>query len=106
MTEHPAAKSGPSTRSPAPAEQPTERAELRIEVGPARIAHGKVPPGEAHSFIRTLGIVGSAFAGIAGTVLTVRFASGSIGAVLAIAELALALIAVVLIAVQGARRGR
>jgi hypothetical protein len=106
MTEHPAARPRlRSVQSPAPAEQPTEYAELRISVGPPVSAHGTVPSGEAHRPTQTLGIMGSTVAGIGGTVLTIRIASGMTALVLAGAELALALIAAVLIALEGARRG-
>jgi hypothetical protein len=103
MTEHLAARRLRSVQSPAPAEQPTEYAELRVSVRPVSVQR-TVPRGETHRIIATLGILGSAVAGIGGTVLTIRIAADMTAIVLGGAELALALIAAILIALAGGRR--
>ncbi len=84
-----------------PVEPPSPYAELVIQLGPTQpwgSARGKVPPEQAHHLITTFGIVSSVAAGIAGTVLTLRIATGLTGP--AYAELGLALGAAVLIAVR------
>jgi len=89
----------PAAPAPAPAETPTMFAKLEIQVGPAQpwqTANGKVPPDQANHPISMFGALGSAIAGIAGAVLTLRIGSGLTGP--ADAELALALISAVLIA--------
>lgn len=91
----------PSVPGPDPAEAPTGFAELEIQVGPAQswgTAKGKVPPDQAHHLITTFGVLGSAIAGIAGAVLTLRIASGLTAP--AFAELALAVTSAVLIATR------
>lgn len=91
----------PSVPGPDPAEAPTGFAELEIQVGPAQswgTAKGKVPPDQAHHLITTFGVLGSAIAGIAGAVLTLRIASGLIAP--AFAELTLAVASAVLIATR------
>ncbi len=89
----------PAATAPAPAETPTMFAELQIQVGPAqpwRTAKEKVPPDQANHLISTFSALGSAIAGIAGAVLTLRINSSLTGP--AYVELALALISAVLIA--------
>jgi hypothetical protein len=84
---------------PAPAETPGPFAELEIQVGPAQpwgTAKGRVPPDQANHLISAFGALGSATAGITGAVLTLRINPHLTGP--AYAELALALIAAVLIA--------
>jgi hypothetical protein len=94
---------------PAPAETPTPFAELEIQVGPAQpwgTARGRVPPDQANHLISAFGALGSATAGIAGAVLTLRINAGLTGP--AYAELALALVAAALIAFRrlaGRREG-
>ncbi len=100
----------PAAHEPGPAEQPTQAAELKLAVGPAT-AGGSVPPGEAHHYITTFGILVSVIAGIAGAVLTLRIGSGvttlrvtSGLTVLGLAELGLALASAVIIAICGRSR--
>ena len=90
----------PLAREPVPVEQPTPRAELRIWVSHARArdtAKSRVPPDHASYMIMTCGVLGSVVTGTAGMVLTLRISPGHTG--LALAELALTLTAVVIIAV-------
>lgn len=84
---------------PAPAETPTLFAELEIQVGPTQpwgTAKGRVPPDQANHLISAFGALGSAVAGIAGAVLTLRIKPSLTGP--AYAELALALVVAALIA--------
>jgi hypothetical protein len=78
---------------------PGPRAELQMSIGPSLkqwgTFRGRVPADQAHHLITTFGILGSAAAGIGGAVFTPQDSSGP---ALAYAELALALIAAVLIA--------
>jgi hypothetical protein len=80
---------------------PGPRAELMISVGPAPqqwgTAGGLVPADQAHHLITTFGILGCVTTGTGGAVFTLQ----ADGTTLAYAELALALIAAVLIAVCG-----
>jgi hypothetical protein len=96
----------PSARGQDAAEQPGPAARLKLDVKTLGTWEGTVPPGEARYLITTFGIVGSVVTGTAGALLTLRIARGS--AVVAIAELALALAAMVLIALcsRGRRRVR
>lgn len=90
-------------------EQPTAGAELKIVVVHSRVkitarrwsVEGTVPSAEAHHLITTFGILGSIVSGLAGAILTLRIASGL--PALAFAELGLALLAAVLIAVRSRR---
>ena len=91
---------------PGLAEQPTPAAQLKIKADPARVkvtarrwgtAEGTVPPAEAHHLINMVGILGGVITGIAGAVLTMRI--GPRFTPLALAELGLALAAIVLITV-------
>ena len=96
-----------SAPSPASPELPTASANLTIKVGPAQpwgTAKGIVPPGQAHYLVTTFSMLGCAIAGIGGVVLTLHVAHGTTGVVLAFAELALALVVAVLIAVAGQTR--
>ena len=84
-------------------EQPSPNAELRFSLGslpPQGSLTGLVPAGQAHYLITTFGIVLAAAAGIGGAVLTLH-ATGD--ALTVYSELAIALIAVVLIAICGGR---
>jgi len=97
----------PAAHEPGPAEQPTQAAELKVAVGPAT-AGGSVPPGEAHHYITTFGILVSVIAGIAGAVLTLRIGSGVLTlrvtsglTILGLAELGVALASAVIIAICG-----
>lgn len=86
---------------PAPAETPTTFAELEIQVGPAQpwgTARGRVPPDQANHLISAFVALGNVTAGITGAVLTLRISPGLTGP--AYAELAIALIAALLIAVR------
>jgi hypothetical protein len=79
---------------------PSPRAELEISIGPSPkhwgTFWGRVPADQAHHLITTFGILGSATAGIGGAILTFQASGGRVA--LAYAELALALIATLLIA--------
>jgi len=93
-------------------ERPSQAAELKLTVGPAR-AEGKVPSVEARYLITAFGIAACVAAGIAGVVLTLRIASGVAAlraddgiTVLALAELGLGLAGAVLVALCGHRRER
>jgi hypothetical protein len=97
--------SQPSLKTAA-AEPATEDAELMISIGPAPpwgTAKGLVPADQAQRLVTTSGILGSLAVGIGGAVLTLRAGSGF--TVPAYAELALALVCAVLIAVCS-RAGR
>lgn len=94
----------PGPLVPGLAEQPTPAAQLKIKADPARVkvtarrwgtAEGTVPPAEAHHLINMVGILGGAITGITGAVLTMRI--GPRFTPLALAELGLALAAMVLI---------
>ena len=89
----------PSARGPVPLERPTSFAELEVRVGPVPWgkARGRVAPDQANYLIMTFGILGSVVTGTAGAVLTLRIAPRLTG--LALAELVLALAAVLIIAV-------
>lgn len=89
----------PSARGPVPLERPTSFAELEVRVGPVPWgkARGRVAPDQANYLIMTFGILGSVVTGTAGAVLTLRIAPRLTG--LALAELVLALSAVLIIAV-------
>lgn len=79
--------------------EPTQLAELEISLGPGPqwgTARGTVPPDQPHHLITTFGILGSAVAGTAGAVLSLRIDS-RLGT-LALAELTLAFVAAALIA--------
>jgi hypothetical protein len=81
---------------------PGPNAELTLSINsvpPGGALKGLVPADQAHHLITTLGILGSAVAGTAGAVLTLHVSRD--GAAPVYAELALALIAAVLIAVCG-----
>ena len=96
---------GPLAREPAPAEQPTPRAELRIRVSRARArdtAKGRVPPDQASYMIMTRGVLGCVVTGTAGMVLTLCVAPKLPG--LAVAELIVTVTAVFIIA--AGRRSR
>jgi hypothetical protein len=88
----------PRAAGPFLAEWPTAAARLIITLGPAQLAGGAIS-GEAHHLITTIGIMGSVWSGIAALVVTVHVASAHIA--LAFAELTLALMAAVLIAISG-----
>ena len=86
---------------------PSPRAQIKIKVGPDRgwgSAQGSVPPDQAHHLITTFGVLGVAGMGIAGAVLTLRISAGLSGA--AFAELAVALVAMVLIVACSLGRAR
>jgi hypothetical protein len=80
---------------------PGPQAELMISIGPAPqqwgTARGLVPADQAHHLITTFGILGSVVTGTGGAVFTLH----ADAIALAYAELALALVAVVLIALCG-----
>ena len=101
MAEHTAAESRSSDSSLT--EAPSPYAELQIKLGPVQgdwgSAEGHVPSGEAHHLVTTFGILGSAFVGAGGAVLTLSISHTFTW--LALAELALALVAAVLIAAAG-----
>jgi hypothetical protein len=84
---------------------PSPRAEIKIKVGPDRGwvgAQGSVPPDQAGHLITTFGILGAAGMGATAAVFTVHTSAG-----VAFAELAVALVAMVLIAAcSRARRQR
>lgn len=103
----------PVTYEPVLAERPTQAAQLKITAEPARVtitarrwvtAEGTVPPGEARHLIAAFGILGSVITGISGAVLTLRIDPKL--TTLALAELVLALVSAVLIAVCGHVGGR
>ncbi|HEY2579084.1 MAG TPA: hypothetical protein VGI74_22480 [Streptosporangiaceae bacterium] len=103
-------KNRPPVQERAPAEpvhqlpDPTGFAELEISLGPTPRARGRVPPDQAHHFITTFGLLGSAASGIGGAVLTLHIAASLSG--LALAELGLALLVALLIAVCGHTQAR
>jgi hypothetical protein len=80
-------------------EVPGPRAELQVSIGPSPkrwgTFRGRVPDDQARHLITTFGILGAATAGIGGAVFTPQ---GSSGPAVDFGELALALIAAVLIA--------
>jgi hypothetical protein len=80
---------------------PGPQAELQIFVGPLPkqwgSAKANVPAGQAHHLITTFGILGSVATGISAAAFTLQAASGAV--TLAYAELILAFVAAVLIAV-------
>jgi len=86
---------------PGPAEplakytEPTQFAELEISVAPDQRARGRVPFDHARYLITTLGILGSAATGTGGAILVLYVAPRL--TIVVIAELALALVAAVLI---------
>ena len=91
---------GPAPTEPlAESAEPTQFAELEISVRPDRRARGRVPPDQAHYLITMLGILGSTVTGTGGAVLILYVAPRLI--ILALAELALALVATVLTAACG-----
>jgi hypothetical protein len=86
----------------APAEPPTPSAVLTINTLPQQLARdvaGIVPSERTFHVITTASILGSAFAGIGGAILTLYLVPGS--TLVGLAELLLALVAAVLIAVRG-----
>lgn len=88
---------------PAP---PSQLAELHIEVGPWK-GHGWIPPDQVNHLTTMAGILGSAVAGLVAVVYTLRVNPRLTD--LAFAELLLALVTALLIAVAGRtapRRGR
>lgn len=93
------AKNKSPTADPVPAEPPTSSAELTIKLGPAELARGTVPADQARHLITTFGIVASVCSGIGGAVITLRDTPNM--AVLAFAELIVALAAAALIAACG-----
>lgn len=97
-----AADTPPTHDPPVPPEKPGPEAWLKISVGPAQLggtAEGSVPPDQAGHLITTFGMLGSAISGIGGAVLTLHIAPSL--TVVAFAELVLALLLAVLIAVRG-----
>jgi hypothetical protein len=94
----------PGGREPARAEQPSPAARLTITVRPLGTAEGTVPAREARYLITTFGVLGSVVSGTAGAVLTLRIGPGL--TTLALAELLLALTAVVVIAACSRMRKR
>ena len=82
---------------------PGPRAELQISMEPAPSQGDSVgsliPADRAHHLITTFGILGSLATGIGAAVLTLHSVEGAVG--LACTELAVALIAAVVIAVRG-----
>jgi hypothetical protein len=96
-----------SSRSLTPADAPSPAAELMITLRPTELratSHGIVPADQARTLVTTFGMVTSAIAGITGAVLTLSIDHGSTGVTLALAELALALVVAVLVAVVGRTR--
>ena len=81
------------------AELPTAAAKLTIQVGPAQLAEGTVPPDQARHLITTFGVLACIFSGIGGVILTLHIDPTLIA--LAFAELALAFVGAVLIAACG-----
>ncbi len=94
----------PSARGPDAAERPGPAARLKLDVKTLGTWEGTVPPSEARYLITAFGIVGSVVTGTVGALLTLRIARGS--AAVAIAELIVALAAMVLIALCGSGRHR
>lgn len=89
-------------------ERPSEAAQLKIKAEPARVrviarrwltAEGTVPPADARHLITTFGIVGCVITGSAGAVLTLRIEPRLTS--VAFAELAVALVAAILVAICG-----
>jgi len=89
-------------------EQPSEAAQLKIKAEPARVkviarrwltAEGTVPPADARHLITTFGIVGCVVTGSVGVVLTLRIEPRLTS--VAFAELAVALVAAILVAICG-----
>lgn len=80
-------------------EPPTEAAKLSIQLGPAQLAEGTVPPDQAGHLITTFGILVCIVSGIGGAVLTLRAAPVFIA--LAFAELAVAIAGATLVALCG-----
>jgi hypothetical protein len=95
--ENPAA---PAKRAaPTPAGEPTSSAKLEIRTAQLTgSASAKVPPDEARHMVTTFGIMGCLFIGIGGTVLTLQVSAALTGP--ALAELLVALVTVVAIAVS------
>ena len=89
---------------PARTERPGPHARLTITVKPLGTAEGTVPARDARYLITMFGILGSVISGTAGAVLTLRIDPRLAG--LALAELMLALAAVVLISACSRVRGR
>ena len=98
----------PGPLVPGLAEQPTRAAQLKIKAEPARVkvtaqrwgtAEGTVPPAEARHLINMFGILGSVVTGTAGAVLTLHIDPRI--TTLALAELGLALVAILLITACG-----
>jgi hypothetical protein len=87
----------PLAEPPAQLPEPSEFAELEISVGPAQRARGRVPPDQADLLITTFSILSCAVTGIGGVVLTLHIAATLTS--LALAELVLALVIALLIAV-------
>lgn len=88
----------PRAAGPFLADWPTAAARLIITLGPAQLV-GRTVPGETRYLITTIGILGSVWSGIAGSVITVHVASAHLA--LAFAELILTLMAAILIAICG-----
>lgn len=86
----------PPTHQPGP-DDLTPAAKLIIKVGPSQLAEGTVPPEQARHLITTFGILGCVFSGVGGAVVTLRISASL--TTLAFAELVLALVAAVLIAI-------
>jgi len=92
----------PLTRGPAPAEEPTPSAELRIRIacaGHPDTAKRRTSPDQMKFMILTGGVLGSVITGTAGAVLTLRIAPGRTG--LALAELIVAMTGAAVIAASG-----
>lgn len=92
----------PLAREPAPAEEPTPRAELGIRVcrsRPPDTAKSRVSPDQTKYMIMTGGVLGSVVTGTAGAVLILRVAPGRTG--LALAELIVAVTGAAVIAAGG-----
>jgi hypothetical protein len=99
------AVNSPLARDPAPVEEPSPSAELRIRLGyagPQDMAKRPVSPDQKNYMIMTCGVLGSVVTGTAGAVLTLRVAPGRTG--LARAELIVAAAAAGVIA--AGRRSR
>lgn len=80
-------------------EQPTTHARLRFSSQPIELTVEDFPPKEAHTLIATGGMIALGLAGITGANLVERAAPSPIlGWILALAELALTLVVVLLIA--------
>jgi hypothetical protein len=96
----------PLAHGPAPAEQPTPDAELRIQVIRIRTrdpSRRLIPPEQADYAIMTSGVLGSMIIGSTGMILTLRIAPGLPG--IALAELIFAVMAVFVIAMGRRSRG-